>query len=421
MLLEFRCANHKSIKDEVIFSMIAGTDTALAENLWSYKDIRILPSAVIYGANGSGKTNFIYALAFMKELVSRSIGYQPGQQVPQFPHKLSKEDDPSEYSIQFVRNGTRYAYGFSIRKGIFQEEYLYFFPNGRKTKIFERDGSKIIPGSKYRNEFRLSLDALKDNRLFLSCAANFTKLQEIEDAFLFFAQDIVFFSPDFNNWTEYSIKKIQDDPVFKTVFLIFLKAFGTGITDVRAKLEKADINDLPPDIPAELRDLLKDKEGSRIDAKIVYDGFEVDFSEESAGIKRLFQLICPVIDILIKNKILLCDELECSLHESIIHQLVQLFNMRHEGKEAQLIFSTHNTNLLDTDIFRRDQIWFTQLKEDRSTDLYSLSEIRNVRKSENLAKGYMEGKYGAIPMLNRELLYKIGWTDIKRKEDEKES
>ena len=108
-----------------------------------------------------------------------------------------------------------------------------------------------------------------------------------------------------------------------------------------------------------------------------------------------------MLDILDSNKVLICDEFETALHESIIYQIVNLFRRQRDGRFAQLLFSTHDTNLLDQRLFRRDQIWFTQLAENRSTDLYSLAEIRNVRKTENLAKGYMSGKYGAIPMLNK--------------------
>lgn len=138
----------------------------------------------------------------------------------------------------------------------------------------------------------------------------------------------------------------------------------------------------------------------------INDRFEVDvMTEESAGVRRLFQMICPIIDILNRGKILICDEIEAGLHESVIFQIVQLFQHYQKDKFAQLVFSTHDTSLLDTDLFRRDQVWFTQLNEERATDLYSLVEIKNVRKSENLEKGYVLGKYGAIPMLNKKFFH----------------
>lgn len=198
--------------------------------------------------------------------------------------------------------------------------------------------------------------------------------------------------------------------MIKNVFVNILRALGTGVKDVKVKLEKIKLTDLPQEIqlPDALKSLLVGQEGSRIDAKVVYDQFEVDLmTEESAGVKRLFQMICPIIDILDKGKILICDELEASLHEAIIFQIVKLFQHYQKDKFAQLIFSTHDTSLLDTDLFRRDQVWFTQLNKERATDLYSLVEIRNVRKSENLEKGYVSGKYGAIPMLNKKFFREL--------------
>lgn len=404
MLLEFKCSNHRSIKEEVKFSMIAGSDNTSEELLKEFGNSRVLRSAIIYGANGSGKSNFITALSFMRELVGNSINHQPGQGVFQAPHKLSTEETPSEYSIQFVRNDIRYAYGFSVKKNLIQDEYLYYFPNGRQVKIFERDGMIIKPGDKYKGVFDVSIGILKENRLFLSCAANYSNVQEVEEAFRFFSTDIVVYNPEINNWTEYSIELMQNNEMIKKVFVDILQALGTGAKDVKVKLEKIKFADLQKELqlPDALKNLLGTQEGNRIEAKVVYDQFEVDLmTEESAGVKRLFQMICPILDILNNGKILICDELESSLHEAVIFQIVQLFQHYQKDKFAQLIFSTHDTSLLNSDLFRRDQVWFTQLNAERATDLYSLVEIRNVRKSENLEKGYVSGKYGAIPMLNK--------------------
>lgn len=390
--------------------MIAGSDNTSEELLKEFGNFRILRSAIIYGANGSGKSNFINALAFMCELVNSSINYQPGQEVFQACHKLSTMETPSEYNIQFVRNDIRYAYGFSVKKNVISDEYLYYFPKGRQVKIFERKEMELKPGDRYKNAFDVSISILKNNRLFLSCAANYSNVKEVEEAFLFFNKDIVVYNPEINNWTEYSIELMQKNDMIKKAFVDILQALGTGIKDVKVKLEKVKLADLPQElqIPDALKTLIGSQEGNRIEAKVVYDQFEVDLmSEESAGVKRLFQMICPIIDILNQGKILICDELENSLHESVIFQIVQLFQYYKKDKFAQLIFSTHDTNLLDSDLFRRDQVWFTQLNQDRATDLYSLVEIKNVRKTENLKKGYVSGKYGAIPMLNRKFFQEL--------------
>lgn len=412
MLLEFRCSNFKSIKEEIRFSMIAGKDDTSEELLKVYNNFRVLRSAVIYGANGSGKSNFINALLFMCNLVQTSISYQPGQKIPQAAHKLSEKEKPSTFDIQFIRKNVRYAYGFSIEGGVITEEYLYYFPNGRQVKIFERDRMNIQPGNRYKSSFDVSIkDVLKENRLFLSCAANYSNVRELEEAFLFFTTDIVIYNPSMNNWTEYSIRLMQDNPSIKEEFLQLLNALDTGIQDVKLKVEKVKFADLKRDLqlPDNLMGLIPEQEGNRIEAKVIYDKFEIDLlNEESSGIKRLFEIICPMIDILNTGKVLICDELEASLHEAVIYKIVQLFQNYKKDIFAQLIFSTHDTSLLNRELFRRDQVWFTQLNKDRATDLYSLVEIKDVRKSENLAKGYVSGKYGAIPMLNHVFFQKAG-------------
>lgn len=404
MILEFSCSNHKSIKDKVLFSTIASTDDTYAETLKEFSKYRVLRSAVIYGPNGSGKSNFLNALEFMRTLVCTSMQHQPGMGIFQASHKLSSDTEPSEYTIQFVKDDIRYAYGFSIVKNLVEEEYLYYFPKGKQVKIFERIKMEIKPGDRYKSVFDLSLSVLKENRLFLSCAANYSNVKEVELAFLFFQSDIVVYNPQMNNWTEYSIQLMQKNEEVRQIFLKFLQELGTGIRNIKVKLEKVRVqsSDLPQELPDIFKNFLTMQDANKIDAKVVYDTFETDLmTEESEGIKKLFEVICPIIDIIQNGKILICDEFEMGLHESIVHYIIKTFHNAKQDKFAQLIFTTHDTSLLDTDIFRRDQIWFTQLNEFRATDLYSLVEVKNVRKTENLEKGYVSGKYGAIPMLNQ--------------------
>lgn len=404
MLLEYTCSNYKSIKEKVSFSAIAGKDDQYMERLIPFDKYNVLRSTVIYGANGSGKTNFLHSIGFVKALVKNSINHQPGEGVFQAPHKLAEINTPSEFTMQFVRNGIRYAYGFTIIKNVITEEYLYYFPNKKQVKIFEREGLDIKPGSRYRTAFKLTKNILKDNRLLLSCAANYTNIKEIEEAFLFFADDIVIYNREMNNWIEYSMHLMQENQIIKNLFVKMLREFNTGIKDIRVKIEpvKLSVTELPNDMPPELKSLIASGEGNKIDAKVIYERFETDLmTEESEGIKKLFEMIGPIIDILIKGKILICDEIEKSLHESLVQKILELFEYAEANINAQIIFSTHDTSLLNENLFRRDQIWFTEMTTDeRATDLYSLVEIKNVRKSENFSKGYMSGKYGAIPMMN---------------------
>ncbi len=405
MLLEFSCSNHKSIRDEVVFSTLAGTDTTHEDKVKSVDDLRVLKSAVIYGANGSGKSNFIDAIAFVKTLVVRSITHQPGEGIRQIPHKLDSFEKGSSYRVQFITKGIRYVFGFTLKNMIVAEEYMYFFPNGRQTKIFERSAESFTPGSKFRGKFNSCKDVLKPNRLFLSCAANFSAVEEISNAYSFFADELIIYGPsNAANWMNYSLYQIKQDENIKNAVISFMRELGMGVKDIVVTIDQKQLesSELPPFLSDEFKNVLLQKKVDAINAKVVYDSFETDLiKEESTGVQKLFGMLCPLIDIMVNGKVLVCDEIESSLHESLIFGLVKLFMSVSPEQFAQLIFTTHETGLLNLDLFRRDQIWFTELKsEDRSTDLYSLAEIKNVRKEDNFGRGYISGKYGAIPMLN---------------------
>lgn len=408
MLLEFRCKNHKSIKDEVLFSLLASKDTFNSEYLYDYKDLKILKSSVVYGANGSGKSNFIDAIFFMKSLVSNSINLQPGMGIPYTPHKLNGVGSESFYSVQFIKNGVRFAYGFSIEQMLVKEEYLYYFPNGRQAKIFDRTGMTYEEGSKFKGRFNSCKDVLKPNRLMISCAANFTNIIEIEDAFRFFSEDLVIYTnANQENWMQYSLYQFNSNPEIKSLALSFMRDIGVDIQDIKINIEESVFpqSELPEFLSDEYKNKLRMTPLQKITASVVYPDFETDlFTEESTGIQKLFALLCPFLDIISKGKILICDELETSLHESLLYTLLKTFLSLNGKEQSQIIFTTHDTSLLSLDLFRRDQIWFTELNSsNRSTELYSLAEIKNTRKDENYGKGYISGRYGAIPMLNENL------------------
>lgn len=405
MLLEFACSNHKSIQGEVLFSALAGKDNTFEEKTKEISGGRVLKSAIIYGANGAGKSNLIDAIAFVKNLVTNSINHQPGQGIRQIPHKLDGFERASTYRIQFIAQDVRYVFGFSLRNMLVSDEYLYYFPNNRQTKIYERSGETFSAGNKFRGKFNTCKDVLKPNRLLLSCAANFSAVKEISDAYSFFNDELVVYDPANQvNWMNYSLCQMNENPKMKSAVLNFLSELGTGIKDIQVKIDekKLDSSELPPFLSDEFKAMLLQNNVNAITARVVYDRFDVDLmQEESTGIQKLFGILCPIIDIMTNGKVLICDELESSLHESLVFGLVKLFMSTQTDKFAQMIFTTHETGLLNLDLFRRDQIWFAEMrKDDRSTDLYSLAEIKNVRKEDNFGRGYISGKYGAIPMLN---------------------
>lgn len=413
MLLQFSCSNHKSIRSKILFSAMAGKDNSHEDMTFSIPEGRVLKSAVIYGANASGKSNFIDAIAFMKTLVTRSVQIQPGQLIRQMPHKLSSADE-SEYEMHFLANKVHYVYGFSIAAGVVAKEYLFYFPNGRQAKIFEREDMSVSLGYRFRAKFKNVMEVLKENRLFLSCAANFSNVQEVVDVFRFFDRELVIYYPtNQQNWLNYSLYHIREYPAIKDAVIHFMRELGIALNDIIVKIDqtKIDSAQLPPILSEEFKQMLMQQNVDAISARLVYDGITVDLmAEESTGVQKLFGLLCPLIDIMANGKILICDELESGLHEALLYGLVRLFMNYRSEQFAQLFFSTHETGLLNLDLFRRDQVWFTEMrKSDRSTDLFSLAELKNIRKDENMGKGYITGKYGAIPMLN------LSFADVVKK------
>lgn len=405
MLLEFSCSNHKSIKETIVFSTIAGTDRTHLENIENIENIEILKTSIIYGANGSGKSNFVDAISFVKDLVVNSIRNQPGEGILQVPHKLEGYENESKYKIQFLVNNIRYAFGFTLKNMLVEQEYLYYFPNGRQTKIFERNGIDYSEGRNFQNKFNSCKDVLKANRLMLSCVANFSSVEEVSAVYRFFKDELVIYgSIRQENWLHYSMQSIHGSETMKNNVVKIFDELGTGIKDIRVDIKETDldISKLPPFLSEDFKKILMKEKVSSINTKIIYDGFETDLlNEESTGIKKLFGILCPFIDVMSKGKVLICDELESNLHEALLFELVKQFVKIRGAKPAQLIFTTHETGLLNLDLFRRDQIWFTEIRpKDRSTDLFSLAEIKNVRKDENFGKCYIAGKYGGIPMLN---------------------
>lgn len=412
MLLQFQCKNHRSIKDEIIFSMLASSDDSHEEKL--IKNLRegnyISRCASLYGANGSGKTSIISAILCMKQLVVSSNSYQNESEMVRLPHKLAV-DSPTKYSINFEKNGIVYQYSFEYDNKEIIAESLYYWPNGKKAMIFERT-SEIVnnePTFKFSADFKKIGEncrgRLKPFKLLLSVAFTETNIEYVAKTFNFFQNDLVIlFSNEPNNWLQYSIDVLKKDTELRKIFLGFLHSIGSDILDlsldtqIRTFSEKELLN-----FPPEVRPAFTNQKVRLDILNLKYKDFDININDESEGIKKLFAMVCPLIDIIRNNKIFFCDEIENSLHSSIVLEIIRRF-FNNEKSTAQLIFATHNTEILDLNIMRRDQIWFTELeKTDRKTDLYSLSDIKNVRKDEAVQKGYISGKYGAIPMINTEI------------------
>lgn len=419
MLLEFTVRNFLSIKEEVTLSMVASKDSSHENNTIIYnentsKSKKALKTAVIYGANASGKTNIIKAFNFVSRFINNSHEMQQGRKINRIPFKLDRafKDEPSEFQIIFKHKGTKYLYGFEVTEEEVINEYLYYYPNKRQSLIFERknvDDYKFTIDSTIQTEIKNKFHS--KNKLFLSTES----LWEYEKAKVPFEwlSNFLNIAIDHDDLEGYTADLMITDELIKHRIKKYIKAADLGINDINiikeesSKLLSNDLfNLLKEDAKQSLLDKLEDGDIFNINTShhgIDENGNDINvqfnFGEESEGTKKFFGLLGPWIDVLSNGSTLIVDELDIRLHTKLTRVLVDMFNdSKINTKNAQLIFSTHDTNLLDQDIFRRDQIWFTEKKEDHSTDLYSLQDFGGVRKDKSIEKGYLQGKYGAIPM-----------------------
>lgn len=421
-LIQFSVENFLSFKDKTTFSLFNSVDNSLKKNLLEVKNEKftLSPVSAIYGANSSGKTNLLKAIGFLKFLLSIDSGRKVNEKIPFLPFKLTK-DIPTSFQIIFISEGTRYGYILSFTNERIIVEGLYTYPKGKQKKVFER--KYLEDKEKYEFSYgREYSTVLKDieiktlsNKLFLSTAAEWCELKEIKEAIIFFTEKVIV-NVDYSNpnWLHFTVEQLENNKKLRDMFLLLLQEVNPTIKNIKSKIirKKVEIEELPSEIPLELKMLMAASEGIQVDVKIEYenDDLILDISEESRGIQRLFEIGGPILEILLKGEILIFDELETSLHPTLAKKIVELFtNKKYNRNGAQLIFSTHDTNLLDLDFLRRDQIWFTEKGRETgySTKLTCLSQIKGIRKDENIKKGFLQGKYTNIPFLTGNYLDKI--------------
>lgn len=420
MWIKFAVENFKSIGKKNELNFIASTDTNLENGLLNSQLInyKVLPSLCIYGANEAGKSNLLYAFNAALYIIKKSLRFQEGDKIPYRPFKLNEKirKKSTSYEFVFIYSGERYFYGFSHNEWEIINEYLYYYPNGRQTIIFEREKNNFKFTRDNDELVILSKRTIK-NRLFISTAAewNYEKIKipfrHIKDNFIFNSN----IEPENPNWSRFTFKQIENDNSFRKKIVSILKEINSDIEDITVHFEKKvfDEKDFPSNMPNEIKQLLLNKPGEIPQINTTHFGFDkfgkkipIPFSlnEESKGINKFLEYIGPWLDILKNGKCLFVDEIETSFHPFIVKYLIKMFlDPSINLKGAQLVFSTHDSNLLDLKFFRRDQIWFVEKDQDKCTDLYSLSDLKGVRKDENIKKGYLRGKYGAIPFLTNDL------------------
>jgi uncharacterized protein len=428
MLIEFSIGNYRSFKEIVTFSMVAANlvakDKKLDENNISKvdTDLSLLKSAAIYGANASGKSNLARAMSFMKWfMINSSKETQSTEKIDVEPFRLSTEtmSKPSYFEIVFLLSGKKYRYGFEVTRDKIISEWFFYVPKIRETKVFERKLNDIS-FSKFYNANGIQ-QKTRHNALFLSVSAQFNV--DIAEKILNWMTSQVKIISGLNDggyqgYTSSCLmkSKVKRDAIFKLIKKLDL---GIGEIDVKEVGSRETLLEKAKDLPDEFKefftkvlDFIPDNgDESKIASirtlhqKFDDNGFSIGTelfdldSHESEGTRKIFALSGLLVDSLQEGKTLVIDEFDARLHPLISCAIVGLFNSNETNpNNSQLIFMTHDTNLLTNKLFRRDQIWFAEKNRFGVTDLYSLAEYK-VRNDASFETDYIKGRYGAIPYI----------------------
>lgn len=401
MLIQFSVENYLSFKDKVVFSMLAGKDKEHKEAVAEINEKeKYLKSGVIYGANASGKSNLLQALWFMVSYVLTSHEKQLNLPTGRVPFKFdpNAEKLPSSFEVIFIQDQVKYAYGFSATDNEITDEYLYHYPHGRKALVFERTNTK---------EYRFTTDvelqsSLKDrnskNKLYLSTAANWN-YDKVIPVFNWFSTCMFLNMNTYGQAYGVNAETLRDDD-YRDRVAAMLRAADFGIHGLRVKEGNVSLGGTWSDVYDNIEAIHR-----VIDKNGIAQTYSLNMMEESRGTNTYLNLIGLVHKALETGGLFVADELDTNLHPLLTEQIVALFNSEKDNpNNAQLIFTTHNTNLMDLKILRRDQIWFTEKDENTAvSDLFSLDSY-SVRKDAKVEKSYLLGRYGAVPMFRGGLI-----------------
>ena len=393
MLLEFCVKNFLSIKDDLKLSFVA---TTLKESLSEPNDVirisdmglALVRSAVIYGANASGKTNVLKAIAFYKSFIMNSFkNGQAGESidVENFRLNASTVQEPTTMEATFTVGEYLYRYGFEVGEKAVHAEWLYRRMNRKRSKeveIFYREETGVTVHAKSPlMQDLVNRKMVRDNALLLSTAAQFNETTAVDILHWLNDTQVLFCSEDDKMWLQ-AIRHLDDEKMRERI-VRFAKYADLGIENI-TKIDNRIVSSHRQ----------YDDEGRETnDVAFSFSG------NESEGTIKYFSLAYPIIDALDNGKRLVVDELDSKLHPLLVRKIVTLFNSAETNpKGAQLLFTTHDTFLLSAGLFRRDQVWFTQKDNFGATEAYSLAEYK-VRGSSPFERNYLQGKFGATPII----------------------
>lgn len=416
MLIEFSVGNFLSFNEKKTLSFEAKGISELKNNVVKYQNHKLLRSAVIYGANSSGKSNMIQALDRMRDTVLLSVRLNDSDELDYSPFLLNTESEhkPTFFEVIFIDEEQRFRFGFEYNLNRIINEWLFV---GKIEKpLFIRTVDGIGVSDKF-TEGKGKEVSTNDNRLFISLVAQLggSTSKEIVE---WFKNYNVISGIDHKDYNGFTTRMLHDKLEGCEKSLSLFQSLKLGFKDLKASESEFSPLDIPEDMPKTFKLKLNkeltgktqvtlktvhnkfDKNGNPVDT--VY--FEKD-KNESEGTNKVIDLSGPIFDSLSLGKVLIIDELDAKLHPLITTHIVNLFNdPQSNPNNAQLLFATHDTNLLNTDLFRRDQIWFTEKDDFEQTDLYSLYDFNlpdgtKVRNDSNIEKNYIRGRYGAIPFI----------------------
>ena len=415
MLLQFKVKNFHSIKSEAIMSMMPSSDSSHSENLGCIQNCKAIKSAAIYGANAAGKSTMIQAFVAAIMAVRLSDTRNITQKIPNMiPFKFDETtaNSPCSFEFYFVANNQkRYRYGFTADSTRIHEEYLYYYASSRPSRIFERTGDQFEFNQIDKPEFSEFEQKNTSNKLFLATATNWGS-PKTAPAYQWLADAIDVYLSEMNNPAILQFYENDEKSELKQFALSLFRQADINISDFQIEITnlgetqetmgitnfqgKAISQSHLKAVTIRTGHQVKCSDGSK-------QNFYLDLREESQGTNQLFWIAPILKEVIGKGKTMVIDELDRSLHPFLVKFLVELFhNPDLNKKNAQLIFTTHDTTLLSLDTFRRDQIYFVEKDpHTAATELYSLDEF-SVRKSENIEKGYLLGRYGAVPYVHPE-------------------
>jgi uncharacterized protein len=423
MLVRFQVTNFRSLRDAQELSMVASSIKDLPEVVVKRPriDVGLLPCAAVYGANASGKTNVIRALNYMRgAVVASQTHWKPDGPIFRDPFLLDLEsaEAPSTFEVDFLISDVRHRYGFSLNSNEILREWLYAYPSGKRRTWFERDSKQgpIKFGKNLPGENRAIENLTRKNSLFLSSAAQ-NSHATLSPVYTWFSSNFVFVLRERTVANETA--ELCLDEQFKRAVSKSVMAADLGIVGLDVKEEDfMDAEGAPEEVKRGVkafRDVLMSVSQQSPNVKIPskvrkialqhrgYGSTPIVFPErnESEGTVAFLGLLGPVLRSLSRGGIICIDELDASLHPLLAMEIVSLFNdPKRNPRGAQIIFTTHDTNLLDTSLLRRDQIWFTEKDQGGATHLYPLTDFKP-RKNENLEHGYLQGRYGAVPFIGQ--------------------